>query len=149
MQPHQAVSLPSQSATQNAGLNGNARHRRQESDAAGVSIDENAILIKELHLLATKVEQLNTANRRKTSSWPFSLMSCVAHWHRSSMALLSCAVEAARTRLCSMGCTNSSKGRCVKSHSLPLVFSMSDELPVVTCWLNESGSICDGFGQGH
>ncbi|MGO9446583.1 MAG: sensor histidine kinase [Thiobacillaceae bacterium] len=80
-QPHHAESLPSHSAPQNTGLNGNSRHRRQESDGAGVVIDENAILIKELHLLATQLEKLNTANRRKDE-----FLAILSHELRSPLA---------------------------------------------------------------
>src|SRR5579871_3376625 len=65
MQPYPSVSLPSQSATSNAGPGWNTRYGPQESDVAGAGVDENALLLNELHLLATKIEQLSTANRRK------------------------------------------------------------------------------------
>ena len=93
MQSHQAVSLPSQSAMQNAGLNGNTRHRRQESDVAGSAIDENAILINELHLLATKIEQLSTANRRKDE-----FLAILSHELRSPLASIQHGIAVLRGR---------------------------------------------------
>jgi len=83
MQPHQPVSLPSQSATPNVGPNGNTRHIPQESDLAGAGIDQNAILLNELHLLATKIEQLGRANRRKDE-----FLAILSHELRSPLAAI-------------------------------------------------------------
>jgi signal transduction histidine kinase len=78
---------------QNAGLNGNTRRRPQEGDVAGVAVDENAILLKELHLLATTIEQLSTANRRKDE-----FLVILSHELRSPLASIQYGLAVLRTR---------------------------------------------------
>src|ERR1035438_8553987 len=81
MQQHQVSSLSSQSGIRHPALNGNTAHRQHENDIAGAAIDEKAILVNELRLLATKVEQLSTANRRKDE-----FLAVLSHELRSPLA---------------------------------------------------------------
>jgi signal transduction histidine kinase len=94
MQPHQAVSLSSQSAMQNAPPSENTRHRQQESHAVGVAVDEKALLLNELHLLATKVEQLSAANRRKDE-----FLAVLSHELRSPLASIQHSIGVLRSRI--------------------------------------------------
>lgn len=93
MQTHQAVSLPSPIGMQQPGLNGNTRFRPQESEFAGVTSDENALLVNELHLLAAKVEQLSTANRRKDE-----FLAVLSHELRSPLASIQHGIAVLRSR---------------------------------------------------
>jgi len=93
MQPYPSVSLPSQSATSNAGPGWNTRYGPQESDVAGAGVDENALLLNELHLLATKIEQLSTANRRKDE-----FLAILSHELRSPLASIQHGIGVLRSR---------------------------------------------------
>jgi signal transduction histidine kinase len=93
MQPYQAVSLSSENAIRNAVSSENTRHRYQEGDVAGVAIDEKNHLLNELHLLATKIEQLSTANRRKDE-----FLAVLSHELRSPLASIQHSIGVLRSR---------------------------------------------------
>jgi two-component system, sensor histidine kinase len=93
MQPHQAVSLSSENATPNAVSSENTRHRHQEGDVAGVAIDEKNHLLNELDLLAAKIEQLSTANRRKDE-----FLAVLSHELRSPLASIQHSIGVLRSR---------------------------------------------------
>ena len=80
MQSREAVSRRPRSARQNAGPNGNTRHAHQESDAV-LAGEENARLLDDLQLLATKIDQLSAANRRKDE-----FLAILSHELRSPLA---------------------------------------------------------------
>src|SRR5579863_10550071 len=92
MQP-EAASHPSPSAMQNGSLNGNTHHRSRECDVAGVANDGNALLLNELHLLATEIEQLKTANRRKDE-----FLAILSHELRSPLASIQHGIGVLRSR---------------------------------------------------
>jgi signal transduction histidine kinase len=76
-----------------AGLNGKARNSHQEGNFTGAAIDEKTFLLDELHLLATKLEQLSTANRRKDE-----FLAILSHELRSPLASIQHGVGVLRSR---------------------------------------------------
>jgi signal transduction histidine kinase len=94
MQAHQAVSLSSQRAIQNAAPSENTRHRHQEGDVAGVAVDEKTFLLNELQLLATEMEELSIANRRKDE-----FLAVLSHELRNPLASIQHSIGVLRSRI--------------------------------------------------